>query len=230
MRTQRLSARPGPVSEPGPTGLIRLGLAEGRDGQLFVPAAYAPERPVPLILTFHGAGGNAQRTINYLIPVADAAGIVVLAPDSRGQTWDIMLGDYGPDVAFIDRALKQTFARYAIQPERVVISGFSDGASYALSLGLMNGDLFPQIIAFSPGFMALAGPVGEPRIFISHGTEDAVLPIERCSRRLVPQLEDAGYDVTYHEFNGPHTVPPATVAEAITWLLQPAPIRPTSGH
>lgn len=220
MRTHRLSARPGPVTEPGPTGLTKLGLAEGRDGQLYVPATYTPEQPAPLILTFHGAGGNAQRTISYLIPVADAAGVIVLAPDSRGRTWDIMLGDYGPDVAFIDRALEQTFARYAIQPERLVISGFSDGASYALSLGLMNGDLFPRIIAYSPGFMAPATTIGQPRIFVSHGTEDAVLPIDRCSRRLVPRLEDAGYEVTYHEFNGPHTVPHEIVAEAITWLTR----------
>jgi poly(3-hydroxybutyrate) depolymerase len=40
-----------------------------------------------------------------------------------------------------------------VDPQRICVSGFSDGASYALSLGLANGDLFTHVAAFSPGFM-----------------------------------------------------------------------------
>src|SRR5215207_9044402 len=47
----------------------------------------------------------------------------------------------------------------------------------------------------------------------------SVLPIEKCSRRLVPQLERANYDVTYREFDGPHTIPAAIAREAIEWYL-----------
>ena len=130
-----------------------------------------------------------------------------------------MIGGYGPDVAFIDGALQQTFARYAVDPAHVAVGGFSDGASYALSIGITNGDLFREIIAFSPGFMAPAGAVDRPRIYISHGVHDQVLPIDHCSRRIVPQLRRAGYAVTYHEFDGPHTVPPEIAREALTWFL-----------
>jgi phospholipase/carboxylesterase len=56
--------------------------------------------------------------------------------------------------------------------------------------------------------------VGAPRFFVSHGTRDGVLPIERCSRRIVPQLERMGYGVTYREFDGGHTVPPEIALEA----------------
>jgi len=101
----------------------------------------------------------------------------------------------------------------------MALGGFSDGASYALSLGLTNGDLFTHVIAFSPGFMAPAHQVGAPRIYISHGIHDAVLPIDRCSRRLVPILERAGYDVKYHEFDGPHTIPPDIAREAVEWFV-----------
>jgi phospholipase/carboxylesterase len=98
----------------------------------------------------------------------------------------------------------------------VALGGFSDGASYALSLGLTNGDLFTHLIAFSPGFMAPGGEVGRPRCYVAHGTRDAVLPIDRCSRRLVPVLERAGYAVRYHEFDGPHTVPRPSPARRST--------------
>jgi predicted esterase len=46
-----------------------------------------------------------------------------------------------------------------------------------------------------------------------------VLPIDRTSRRIVPELERSGYEVTYREFDGPHTVPPALAAEAADWIL-----------
>src|SRR6202030_4387442 len=55
------------------------------------------------------------------------------------------------------------------------------------------------------------------RIYISHGTADTVLPIDRCSRRIVPALRAAGYEVTYEEFDGGHTVPPATADRAFAW-------------
>jgi predicted esterase len=104
--------------------------------------------------------------------------------------------------------LAWTFSSYAIDPARVAIGGFSDGASYALSLGFTDGDLFPHVLAFSPGFAAPARRVGSPRIFVSHGTRDAVLPIDRCSRRIVPTLQRTGYDVAYRKFDGGHAVPP----------------------
>jgi phospholipase/carboxylesterase len=47
-----------------------------------------------------------------------------------------------------------------------------------------------------------------------------VLPIDRCSRRIVPQLERAGYDVLYREFDGGHTISPDIASEAVSWFTQ----------
>lgn len=195
-----------------------LGLAEGRDGLLYVPASLAPETPAALVVLLHGAGGNARDTLRLLRDRADAEGFLLLVPESRGTSWDIIRGGYGPDVAFLDRALAAVFARYAVAPERVMLAGFSDGASYALSLGVMNGELFRHVVAFSPGFMAPRSSSGRPRIYVSHGTRDTVLPIDPCSRRLVPRLRGDGYEVLYREFDGPHTVPAEVVREALAWL------------
>jgi phospholipase/carboxylesterase len=166
----------------------------------------------------HGAGGVAEHGMSLVRDLADAAGLLVLAPPARRQTWDVILGRYGPDVTFIDEALAATFHRCAVDARRVAAGGFSDGASYALSLGLTNGDLFTHVMAFSPGFMAPANHVGEPDCYVSHGTRDQVLPIDRCSRRIVPALERAGYEVRYREFDGPHTVPNEIAREAVGWF------------
>jgi len=172
----------------------------------------------PLALTLHGAGGDARSGIFHFLHLADVAGVVLLAPESRGRTWDVLVDGYGPDVEFIDRALEWTFARLMLDTRRLAITGFSDGATYALSLGLTNGDLFTHLIAFSPGFMAPATRRGKPPVFVSHGTRDRVLPIERCSRRIVPQLDRAGYRVRFREFDGPHTVPESIAREALRWF------------
>jgi predicted esterase len=79
-------------------------------------------------------------------------------------------GSYGPDVDFINRSLQYVFDRYTVDPARLGIAGFSDGASYALSLGLPNGDLFSHIIAFSPGFMR---PPSVVRLGVRHSMSAA---------------------------------------------------------
>lgn len=218
-KAARLSARPGTPSEPPPKpGLQELGLEKRRDGFLYIPQGYAAEKPAPLMVLFHGAGRRATNALGPIQKLADGAGLILLAIDARGETWDVLEGGYGPDVAFLDRALEKTFSRCAVDPARIAAEGFSDGASYALSLGVTNGDLFTHVIAFSPGFLAPKDQRGKPKVFVSHGTRDEILSIVSTSRRIVPQLKDAGYDVVYREFDGPHTVPEPIAREAMTWF------------
>jgi len=214
-----LRVRPRQPARTITPGQHRLDLGRDRDGWLMVPRGYAPDNAAPLALMLHGAGGQAQR-LAARFPMADGLGVILLVPDSRGTTWDAIRGSFGADVQFIDRALEQAFDRCNVNSKKLAIGGFSDGATYALSLGLDNGTLFTHVMAFSPGFTANRRPQGRPRIFISHGRKDDILPIENCSRRIVPALEDAGYGVTDKEFDGPHTVPEAIAQDAFKWFVR----------
>jgi phospholipase/carboxylesterase len=214
----RLRARrTAPMFELGP-GEHPLRFGSDRDGLLRVPRQYRAGSAAPLAVLLHGAGGSGQGILKRL-DVADRFGVVVLAPDSRGRTWDVIRSQFGPDVEFLDRALAHTFRHCVIDGRRIAIGGFSDGASYALSVGLDNGGLFTHILAFSPGFIASRARIGRPRIFVSHGTRDDILRIDATSRRLVPALEHAEYPVTYREFDGGHTVPPPVADEGFKWFL-----------
>lgn len=137
-------------------------------GYLYVAAGYKVRRPAPLVLLLHGAGEDARDGLALLRQQADEAGLILLALGSQGPTWDLVLGRgrYGRDVAAIDEALERTFSSYAVDPGRVAVGGYSDGASYALSLGISNGDLFGHVLAFSPGFVAPGGRVA-PRVSLS---------------------------------------------------------------
>ena len=202
----RLTVQPTPPTLGIEPGLHNLSATLGRDALLYVPAGYDPGVPAPLAVMLHGATGTAARGLIPFEGVADELGMILLAPESYSRTWDMILGRYGTDVHFIDTALQYVFERCNVDPERLAIAGFSDGASYALSLGMANGSLFRHIAAFSPGFLVRKQPRGEPRIFVSHGTQDQILPIDECSRRIVPRLRSFGYEVDYREFDGPHGV------------------------
>ncbi|MET3934391.1 phospholipase/carboxylesterase [Arthrobacter sp. OAP107] len=210
-----------PGKEPGPApapGQYALAVEPERDTLLYVPAALRRGQPAPLVLLLHGAGGEAAGGLGLLSGYAEKHRLVLAAPSSRTSTWDGVRGVFGTDVKAIDRALERIFQMVFVDQNRIAIGGFSDGASYALGLGLANGGLFSRIIAFSPGFVPPAPRTGKPRIFVSHGDRDNVLPIDRTSRRLVPLLSREGYNVTYREFRGGHAVPPEISQEAIEWL------------
>src|ERR687898_2634330 len=88
----RLRARPGRATGAAPVGLQPLMLGAARDSYLYVPATYRVERPVPLVLLLHGAGGHARQGLDLLRGLADAAELLLLAPASRDRTWDLLVG------------------------------------------------------------------------------------------------------------------------------------------
>ena len=201
-------------------GLHRVPVADSGGALLRVPSSYDPGKPAPLVVMLHGGGSGATRGLRPFDDLADARGVVLLAPNARGRTWDLLEGGYGPDVLLIQGALERVLERLAVDRDRIALEGFSDGASYALSLGITNGDVFPHIIAFSPGFAAPAATRGSPSVYVSHGVDDPILPIASTSRRLVPRLRRAGLEVAYREFDGGHKVPDGLAAEALSWWLE----------
>jgi phospholipase/carboxylesterase len=218
----RLTARPRIGVTTTGDGTHALGLDRDRDAILQLPAN-VPPTPLPLIVLLHGATGNGQGILRRVGAAAGDAGIAVLAPDSRNGTWDAIRQGFGPDVTFIDRALERVFNTVSVDPARMAIGGFSDGATYAIALGLINGDLFRRVVAFSPGFIVPGEPHGKPEFFVSHGTNDRILPIDETSRVIVPTLQRHGYTVTFREFDGVHEVPAAIAAEGLRWVAATKP-------
>jgi len=150
---------------------------------------------------------------------AVAAGVIMIAPSSEDRTWDAILGQsFAGDCERIDRALTEVFRHCAVDPHRLAIAGFSDGATYALSLGVVNGDLFTHIIAYSPGFMIPGDRHGRAQVYISHGRNDPILPFERCGQRLATELKHDGYPVEFVPFDDGHAVPPEIAQRATRWF------------
>lgn len=191
-----------------------------RDGLLYIPRISEPSTPMPLLIWLHGGGGKSD-SFRYLFSLAEDYGVVILALDARHNTWDGIDSPFGPDVMFIDAVLRHTFDRVAIDPRRIGLGGLSDGASYALALGRVNGDLFTHLIAVAPGHLKLpAPPTGKPRIFVAHGTRDNIYNVSGSRNYIVPRLKRDGYDVTYLEFDGPHWLPVPVAHRLLKWLAK----------
>jgi len=218
--SDHLLARPGVPSGNPPTGLRALGLGEDRDGFIYASPSYSASTPASLIILLHGAGRSSNDWTSIdLEQIFGSRNVVVVAPDSRRASWDLRLTGFGPDVAFIDKALQLAFSQYVVKSSSIALAGFSDGASYALSLGASNGDLFNAAMAFSPGFYQPGTIRGRPKIFVSHGTADTVLPFSWTSQQLVPSLSSSGYDVKFVQFDGGHGIPLTVLNESISWWL-----------
>jgi len=125
----------------------------------YVPATITGS--APLIVVLHGAGGDARYFLDQFKHDADRRGAILLSVQSSGRTWaQRKPKDDEADVANIKAAIAE-LAKAPIDRGRTTVMGFSDGASYALSIGMAYPGLFRTIVAFSPGYAFARAGIAE---------------------------------------------------------------------
>ena len=215
----RLDFRPRKPTRTITPGEHVLEDANGRRSILYVPPSYDASKPAPFLLALHGATGSGDSMLRGTRPPAEKHGVIVLSPSSRDNTWDAIRGSFSTDFTRVDRMLTDVFDQCAIDPRRLGIVGFSDGATYAVSMGIINGDVFTHVIGHSAGFI-VPGPVhGRPKVYLSHGRQDNILPIDQCGRRIAAQLTRQAYVLRFDEFDGGHMASPEIREAAVSWFV-----------
>ena len=233
-------AATGPHLSVLPSSSSRLSLRPGvmvlADGTVTYRPASLPVGPRPLVVLLHGAGEPPRMLIERALAVADRKGLILVAPKSTNDTWDAIRAVrgarfvptgrqaeqlFGPDVERIDRSIRNVVSNAPVDPRKVIIAGHSDGASYALSLGLWNPRLFRGIIALAPGgLLAPQDKSRGQRIFIAHGRSDPVVSIDHDRQLVADPLTAAGLNVRFREFTGGHAVDVASLEEGIDFVLR----------
>jgi phospholipase/carboxylesterase len=214
---EHLAAQPIASTTTAAAGTYSLSITATKDTRLIIPPVTG-NAAVPLVVMLHGAGGD-EAPVDVVATAAAQHNVAVMIPRSRQATWDLALGGFGEDVLNIDRSLQETFRRVRVDPDHIALAGFSDGASYALTLGIANGHIFSHIIAFAPGFMSPVNRFGSPDIFIAHGTQDVVTSPRNTEQNIVPFLRTLGYTVQFHSFSGSHQVNAPEAAVALNWFV-----------
>ncbi|HJV55417.1 MAG TPA: PHB depolymerase family esterase, partial [Methylomirabilota bacterium] len=156
---------------------------------LHVPPAL-PAGPVPLVLVFHGGGGNGPGTerLTRFTPLADREGFLVAFPEGLGKNWNDgreftssrAHRDHVDDVGFVTALIDAIGRAHAVDPRRVYATGISNGAIFSHYLA---AHLSTRIAAIAPVVGGIADPP-EPwfrperpvSVLMLQGTRDPLVP------------------------------------------------------
>jgi phospholipase/carboxylesterase len=213
-----------PTDEAAPTGTVHVERDAGR-GVLLTPETIDPDRRYPLVTVLHGAGRQDEMLARAFREEPDRRQALIFVPRSIAPTWDLIAGGPRVDLDFLEFAWDLIYRRYPIDFDRQVLMGYSDGASYALSVGLSNSGFFSALIGWAAGFVvvdparyAADGP--RPRVYLEYGTHDELFPFQQIALPMRANLETAGCDVTFSVDEGGRHWPSGSFhSEALDWYF-----------
>ncbi|MEI6748716.1 MAG: esterase [Bacteroidota bacterium] len=192
----------------------------------------------PVLYLLHGLGSNEQDLFSFAehLP-ANFLVISVRAPYTIGldsYSWyhvDFTSGDPIINRKEADKSrnmLIQFIAlmqqEYQFDPNQVFLCGFSQGAIMSYSIGLTRPDLIKGIALMSgrlpdetKSFVATDEKLKNLAVFISHGIDDAVLPIQ-YAREGLEYLQTRNIKPTYKEYPAGHTINKEMLTDLVDWL------------
>src|SRR5690242_2432526 len=201
----------------------------------FLPTGYEPKYPYPLLVFFHGQGGNEEQILrlaprlsrrNYICIGLRGPQPLGLRADGRtGYGWggeghfDTLLEEY------VFRAVEQTRRHYHVHSERIYLAGFCEGASIAYRMGLTFPTKFGGVISLNGAMARHGGPllrlheVRQLRVLIGHGIANAIVPLPhaRADFRL---LYTAGCAVRLHTYVATHRLHPDMLRDVNRWIME----------
>lgn len=203
---------------------------QGRPVHTFVPTGYEPNYPYPLVVYFHGHGGNERQVLNLAPEVSrrNYIGIALRGPEvleagnglEPGFGWESeeeQLEDY------VFRAIQQTRRRFHIHSERIFLAGFWEGASVAYRLGINHPEKFGGIVALN-GLLPQRGcslfsqfALRQLRVFIGHGTANPFAPIS-LARQDFRLLYTAGLPVKFRTYTTTHRLHSDMLRDVDRWI------------
>jgi predicted esterase len=213
-----------PEGPPATGGLGRITQGEHL-AWVLAPHTPAEGEALPLVVVLHGAGRQDEMIARGLEAEPDRRRAVFVVPRSRGMTWDLIEGGDGHDLAFLGLTLDSVYRRFPIDPARQAIAGFSDGASYALGVGLSNPRVFAAVMAWAAGFLVidaerLQPDDPKPRVFLEYGTRDQLFPFDRVALPMRDLLLQLGYPLDFRtDEGGIHWPRPGFLPDALDWFL-----------
>ncbi len=207
-----------------------------------LPEEASLRTPAPVVVMVHGWGGDEasmwlfKQVVPKKVAIVTPRAPIELSDDryvwfdhnhERGQSNSDSLQK---NLARFKRFIRALPDLYPIDPEKLLLLGFSQGAAISNSLFLTRPNLaigVASLSGFVPQGLELPQqddrPAGRP-IFIAHGTEDEIVPVDKArqARDIYIQLEA---DVTYGEYPAGHKIHTDGMRDLKKWVkkvIQPA--------
>jgi phospholipase/carboxylesterase len=199
----------------------------------FLPTGYEPRYPYPLLVFFHGQGGNEEQILR-LAPKLSRRNYICISlrgPAVLGQRKDGQIaygwGDGDNETLIEDymlRAVEQTRRNYHVHSERIYLAGFADGATLAYRLALTFPEKLAGIISLNGSMPRRGGPllrlpeVRQLSVFIGHGIANAVVPLT-MARDDFKLLYSAGLHVKLHTYPTTHRLHRDMLRDINRWII-----------
>jgi acetyl esterase/lipase len=193
---------------------------EGAKYTIFVPSAYDPLRPAPLLVGLHGGGrggkegekvvGSGPSAMNFYTGIGEERGWIVVCPTAIQAPWHEKVNG-----EFFEAVLHEVGLLYNVDLNRVYLTGHSMGGYGSWYWGNEWADRWAAV-----GPMAGGGCPGVSRfketltpVYLFHGTDDPVCAVQP-DRSAAEQMLKNGNDFVYTELNGVgHGCPPEVLSE-----------------
>ncbi len=188
---------------------------------LSVPQSYEPTKDYALVVCLHGAGFTGEAYLDRW-------------KSRLGEQYILACPTYPAGAWFTRRAedlvlatVRNVQQRYRIDPNRIFLSGMSNGGIGAWLIGMHHAPLFAGLAPMASGIDDVLFPFLEnlrtTPIYIIHGSQDQVMPVE-LSRKLAGELKNLGYPFIYREHDrthamaGGHFFPREELPDLVKWF------------
>ena len=185
---------------------------------LYVPEQYTPERAWPVIVALHGGSGNGRDFLWTWLREAKSRGYVLIAPSAVNETWSDV------EERGLLEILRWTADRFHLDLERILLTGLSDGATFALVYGLAHPDVFRALAPLCGVLHPANAPLGnlarakDVPIYLVHGALDFLFPVH-LARFARDTLVQHGAALTYRELPElSHTYPRSENPRILDWF------------
>jgi len=226
----------------------RAGTGSGAVRQLETIELNTGPDPSASVIWLHGLGADGHDfepvvphllwpgapAIRFVFPHAPMRAVTLNA-GMRMRAWYDILGmemNRNLDLKGIEESARQVAAlvereqRRGIDPQKVVLAGFSQGGAIALQLGLRYPQRLAGLVALSTYLLdpatnpAVTYPINQGLpVFAGHGTSDPMVPFDK-GENAARTLENWGYAVEWHSYPMGHAVCPQEIFDLSAWLRQ----------
>ena len=223
---ERLAELDPEPSEGASVGLHRTGSGSDGDARggfsLYVPERYRRDATWPLVVALHGGHGHGRDFLWTWLREARGRGFLLLAPTSRGTTW--AFDNPGVEAAALRSMVDSVCEQWSVDRGHILLTGLSDGATFALLAGLAEDAPFTALAPVS-GVLhpdnfrnGNLGRAKGKRIYLVHGALDWMFPVS-LARGARDALEQAQADLTYREIADlSHAYPREENDRILTWF------------
>lgn len=200
------SSKPASLPRTDADGSLQVG-DRTRYYDLHVPSSYIKGQSLPLVLVFHGAGGDgrAMQQLTGFSQLAEQEKFLVVYPDAIDKHWDArrrVQPETKNDIGFISALIEQLEQDYTLDRNRIYVTGFSNGGMFAHRVACELSDKIAAgavVAATMPENLSRISQPSQPvSMLLIHGTDDPAVPYGSGGKALLSVADTVKYWVAHN--------------------------------